>query len=144
MALRVCRKYNSVLYSYIGWEIDELFLHSLPPHNLFCTHRPPLYTFPLPTGAVCGWARGWGGKCAELVNQPPYVGVEHRIILAANAQCHICIPFILFSILSSLILWCIQNRNRYRTPHHHFIYHFTLVLNHILSTISTLCQPQHV
>ena len=46
-----------------------------------------------------------GGSGGELVNLPPYVGVEHRIILAANAQCHIHIPFILFSILSSLILW---------------------------------------
>ena len=46
-----------------------------------------------------------GGSGGELVNQPPYVGVEHRIILAANAQCHIRIPFILFSLLSSLILW---------------------------------------
>ena len=26
---------------------------------------------------------GGGGRGAELVNQPPYVGVEHRIILAA-------------------------------------------------------------
>ena len=35
------------------------------------------------------------------------VGVEHRIYLhAANAQCHIRIPFIPFSILSSLILQC--------------------------------------
>ena len=33
-----------------------------------------------------------------------YVGVEHRIILAANAQCNVRIPFIRFSILSSLIL----------------------------------------
>ena len=24
MALHICRKYNFVLYSYIGWEIDEL------------------------------------------------------------------------------------------------------------------------
>ena len=50
--------------------------------------------------------RVWrGGRGAELVNQPPYVGEEHRIILAANAQCHIHTLFILFSILSSLILW---------------------------------------
>ena len=46
-----------------------------------------------------------GGSGGELVNLPPYVGVEHRIILAANVQCHIRIPFILFSILLSLILW---------------------------------------
>ena len=46
-----------------------------------------------------------GGSGGELINLPPYVGVEHRIILAANAQCHIRIPFILFSLLSSLILW---------------------------------------
>ena len=45
-----------------------------------------------------------GGRGAELVNQPPYVGVEQRIILVANAKCHIRITFILFSILSSLIL----------------------------------------
>ena len=47
---------------------------------------------------------GGGGRGAELVNQPPYVGVEHRMVLAANVQCHIRIPVILFSILSSLIL----------------------------------------
>ena len=56
---------------------------------------------------VGGCERGCvvGGSGGELVNLPPYVGVEHRIILAANAQCHIRIPFILFSIQSSLILW---------------------------------------
>ena len=47
---------------------------------------------------------------AELVNQPHNVGVEHIIILAANAQCHIGIPFILFSILSSLILCGLPKR----------------------------------
>ena len=51
-----------------------------------------------------------GGSGGELVNLPSYVGVEHRIILAANAQCHIRIPFILFSILSSLILWLYHRR----------------------------------
>ena len=58
---------------------------------------------------VGGCKRGCvvGGSGGELVNLPLYVGVEHRIILAANAQCHIRIPFILFSILSSLIL-CLE------------------------------------
>ena len=55
-------------------------------------------------GSLWMTQRVWGGRGAELVNQPPYVGVEHRIILGANAQCLIFIPFILFSILSSLIL----------------------------------------
>ena len=45
-----------------------------------------------------------GGRGAELVNQPHYVGVKHRIILVANVQSHIHIPFIMFSILSSLIV----------------------------------------
>ena len=44
MALRVCRKYNSVLNSYIGWEIDEF--SSTPSH-----HTPPFaptdHPFPL-------------------------------------------------------------------------------------------------
>ena len=46
-----------------------------------------------------------------------YVGVEHRIKLAANAQYHIRILFILFSILSPSILWynpwfCEKNKGR--------------------------------
>ena len=40
---------------------DWALLHSLPPHTLFCTHRPPLYPIPIPIGAVCWWARGCGG-----------------------------------------------------------------------------------
>ena len=51
MALRVSRKYNSVLYYYIWWEIDEL--SSTPSHHtLFCTHQPPLYPIHIPIGAV--------------------------------------------------------------------------------------------
>ena len=33
MALRFCRKYTSVLYSYIGWLIDELCTPPPPPHS---------------------------------------------------------------------------------------------------------------
>ena len=54
-----------------------------------------------------------GGSGGELVNLPPYVGVEHRIILAANAQCHIRIRFILFSVLSSLILCVAQKESNF-------------------------------
>ena len=85
-------------------------LTSSPPLPL-TTHplsHPP--TTPIPYtywGGLWVSQRVWGGggRGAELINQPPYVGVEHRITLAANEQCHIRIPFILFSILSSLILW---------------------------------------
>ena len=44
MALRVCRKYNSVLYSYIGWEIDERS-PPLPPTTHPLSHPP---TTPIP------------------------------------------------------------------------------------------------
>ena len=108
MALRVCHKYNSVLYSYIGWLIDELCTPS-PPHPLAHPQTAPI-------GIGIGYRGGrWvrmrvcGGKewrrARQSDNLPPYVGEEHRIILAANAQCHIHTLFILFSILSSLILW---------------------------------------
>ena len=66
------------------------------PYTLF------LYLFGRSVGEPMGV--GGGGRGAELFNQPPYVGVEHRSILAAKAQCHIRIPFIRFSILLSLIL----------------------------------------
>ena len=67
MALRVCRKYNSVLYSYIGWLIDELCTPS-PPHTLWLTHRPPL----IGTRVVGGCERGCvvGGSGGELINLP--------------------------------------------------------------------------
>ena len=96
MALRVCRKYNSVLYSYIGWEIDEL--SSTPSHHNPLSHPPTtpipyLYTY---WDGLWVSQRVWGGG-AELVNQPLYVGVEHRIKLAANAQCQIRIRFILLN-----------------------------------------------
>ena len=38
MSLRVCRNYNSVLYSYIGWEIDEL---SSTPSVLLLMKKDP-------------------------------------------------------------------------------------------------------
>ena len=77
MALRVCRKYNSVLYSYIGWEIDEL--SSTPSHHTpsFAPTDHPytlsLYLLGRSVGKPEGV--GGGGRGAELVNQPPYVGV---------------------------------------------------------------------
>ena len=74
MALRVCLKYNSVLYSYIGWEIDEL--SSTPSHHTpsFAPTDHP-YTLYL-LGRSVGEPEGvGGGRGAELVNQPPYVGV---------------------------------------------------------------------
>ena len=51
------------------------------------------------------WGRGRG---AELVNQPPYVGVEHRIKLAAKAQCHIRIPFytVFYSVIFNSVIIC--------------------------------------
>ena len=54
---------------------------------------------------VVGCERGCvvGGSGGELVNLPPYVGVEQRIILAANAQCHIRIPFNLYTVFHSVI-----------------------------------------
>ena len=91
MALRVCRKYNSVLYSCIGWEIDKL--SSTPFH-----HTPSFAPTDHPyTLSLCLLGRsvgepegvGGGGRGAELVNQPPYVRVQNKIILAANVQCHI-------------------------------------------------------
>ena len=108
MALRVCCKYNSVLYYYIWWEIDEL--SSTPSHHTpsFAPTNHPytLSIYLLYWGGLRVSQRVWGvGRGAELVNQPPYVVVGHRIILAANGQYQIGIPFILFSILSSLILW---------------------------------------
>ena len=54
MALRVCRKYNSVLYSYIGWH---------PP----TTPIPYPYTY---WGSLWVSQRVWGGRGAELVNLP--------------------------------------------------------------------------
>ena len=78
MALRVCRKYNSVLYSYIGWEIDEL--SSTPSHHTpsFAPTDHPytlsLYLLGRSVGKPEG-VGGGGGRGAELVNQPPYVGV---------------------------------------------------------------------
>ena len=95
MALPVCRKYNSVLYSYeyIGWEIDKL--------SSTLSHHTPSFApndYPYTNwGGLWVSQRVWGGVGRGA-------GVEFRIILAANAQCHIRIPFILFSTLSSLIL----------------------------------------
>ena len=67
MALRVCRKYNSVLYSYIGWLIDELCTPSPPPHPL--AHPQ---TAPIGIGMVGGCKRGCvvRGSGGELVNLP--------------------------------------------------------------------------
>ena len=42
MALHVCRKYNSVLYSYIGWLIDEHCTPSPPPHPLANPQTAPI------------------------------------------------------------------------------------------------------
>ena len=42
MALRVCRKNNSVLYSFIGWLIDKLCTPSLPPHPLAYPQTAPI------------------------------------------------------------------------------------------------------
>ena len=54
MALHVCRKYNSMLYSYIGWEIDEL--SSIPSHHTpsFTPTNHP-YTLSL---YLLGWSVG--------------------------------------------------------------------------------------
>ena len=55
MALRVSRKYNSVLYSYIGWLIDELFTPSPPPHPLAYPQTAPI-----------GIEIGYRGRCLKL------------------------------------------------------------------------------
>ena len=47
MALRVCCKYNSVLFSYIGWLIDKLCTPSPP--------RPLAYPQTGPIGIEQGW-----------------------------------------------------------------------------------------
>ena len=71
-----------------------------------------------------------GGSGGELVKIPPYVGVEHRIILAANVQCHIRILFILFSILSSLILW-VKVRDEHCTLYSVLTHPFQLLLENL-------------
>ena len=90
--------HNSVLYSYIGWLIDKLCTPSPPPHTLWLTHRLPQQVQGKGIGVVGGCVRGCvvGGSGGELFNLPPYVGVEHRIILAANAQCIFLFPFYCF------------------------------------------------
>ena len=61
---------------------------------------------------VGGCKRGCvvGGSGGELVNLSPYVGVEHRIILAANTQCHICIP--LYTVFPSVIFNSVVGTNQ--------------------------------
>ena len=62
MALRVCCKYNSVLYSYLGWEIDKL--SSTPsPHTPSFAPTDHSYTLSLYLlGRSVGEPEGVGGK----------------------------------------------------------------------------------
>ena len=84
------------------------------------THRPHMY--PTPSRA---WGMGWleGAPGQYQSGPPPPSLYSYTIwrnlctlnILAANAQCPIRLPFILFSILSSITLWlqlinCIWNK----------------------------------
>ena len=71
MALRICRKYNSVLYSYIGWDFDEL--SSTPSHHTpFFAPTDHPYTLSLYLqywGGLWVSQRVWGrGRGAELFN----------------------------------------------------------------------------
>ena len=95
MALCVCRKYNSVLYSYIGWEIDEL--SSTPSHHTpsFAPTDHP-YTLSLYLlGRSVGEPEGvGGGRGAELVNHPP---CRSR---AKNYTCSKCTVPYLYSLYS--------------------------------------------
>ena len=70
MALRVSRKYNSVLYSYIGWLIDQL--SSTPSHHIpsFAPTDHP-YTY---WGGLWVSQRVWGaeGVQSSSIRHPMY------------------------------------------------------------------------